>query len=224
MAMPVFKILDVYLMAMHSGPDPALGKHTVNNEYQPPLNSTIDDRNTKRPQIESDTIQLLEQERVSADVNGALCCCAQSLQEDIQANSETWRLTSLSSPTPGSSTGPCFHQETLNMFSGMGRSVWKEACATLQNILSAAEPVLPDNKALRNKCIVPMSDIEMVHPIIVGGYTDFFCSVRDGRNCGVYLLSVADSSQSKLYATKRNQGAWEARTSNATFGNEVPSV
>jgi len=84
------------------------------------------------------------------------------------------------------------------MFSGMGRSVWKEACATLQNILSAAEPVLPDNKALRNKCIVPMSDIEMVHPIIVGSYTDFFCSVRDGRNCGVYLLLVADSSQSKL--------------------------
>ena len=32
--------------------------------------SLQDDRNTKRPQIESDTIQLLEQERVSADVNG----------------------------------------------------------------------------------------------------------------------------------------------------------
>jgi len=43
MAMPVFKILDVYLMAMHSGADPALDKHTVNNEYQPPLNSTIGD-------------------------------------------------------------------------------------------------------------------------------------------------------------------------------------
>ena len=105
------------------------------------------------------------------------------------------------------------------MFPGMGRSVWKEACATLPNILSgffsyscfflpplvynffykissfviihgilsrfffkkvlvcslqntnsgwylfslffwccfaAAEPVLPDNKALRNKCLVPM--------------------------------------------------------------------
>jgi len=153
------------------------------------------DRNTKRPQFESDTIQLLEQERVSADVNGALCCCAQSLQEDIQANSETWRSTSPLSPTPGSSTGPCFHQETLNMFSGMGRSVWKEACATLQNILSAAEPVLPDNKALRNKCLVPMSDIEMVQPIIVGGYTDFFCSVRDGRNCGFIFCRFVHFSE-----------------------------
>ena len=43
MAMPVFKILDVYLMAMHSGADPALGKDTVDNEYQPPLNFTIGD-------------------------------------------------------------------------------------------------------------------------------------------------------------------------------------
>ncbi|RLM65675.1 hypothetical protein C2845_PM16G02330 [Panicum miliaceum] len=29
-----------------------------------------------------------------------------------------------------------------------------------------------------------LSDIEMVLPITVGGYTDFFCSVPDGRNCG----------------------------------------
>jgi len=91
--------------------------------------------------------------------------------------------------------GPCFHQETLNMFSGMGRSVWKEACATLQNILSAVEPVLPDNKALRNKCLVPMSDIEMVQPIIVGGYTDFFCSVRDGRNCGFIFCRFVHFSE-----------------------------
>jgi len=63
----------------------------------------------------------------------------------------------------------------------------------LQNILSAAEPVLPDNKALRNKCLVPMSDIEMVQPIIVGGYTDFFCSVRDGRNCGFIFCRLQTS-------------------------------
>lgn len=85
---------------------------------------------------------------------------------------------------PVLSGSPCFHQETLNMFLGMGRPAWREARATLQKILSADEPVLRDNKALRNKCLVPMSDIEMVLPITVGGYTDFFCSVHHARNCG----------------------------------------
>nr|CAB3445986.1 unnamed protein product [Digitaria exilis] len=85
---------------------------------------------------------------------------------------------------PALSGSLCFHQETLNMFLGMGRPAWKEARATLQKILSADEPVLRDNGALRKKCLVPMSDIEMVLPITVGGYTDFFCSVHHARNCG----------------------------------------
>uniref|UniRef100_A0A0E0CHA5 Fumarylacetoacetase n=1 Tax=Oryza meridionalis TaxID=40149 RepID=A0A0E0CHA5_9ORYZ len=82
------------------------------------------------------------------------------------------------------SASPCFRQETLNMFLGMGRPAWKEARATLQKILSADEPVLRDNEALKKKCLVPMSDTEMLLPIMVGDYTDFFCSVHHARNCG----------------------------------------
>jgi fumarylacetoacetase len=32
--------------------------------------------------------------------------------------------------------------------------------------------------------LVMQSDIEMVLPIKVGGYTDFFCSMLHTRNCG----------------------------------------
>lgn len=82
------------------------------------------------------------------------------------------------------SASPCFRQETLNMFLGLGRPAWKEARATLQKILSADEPVLRDNESLRKNCLVPMSDVEMLLPITVGDYTDFFCSVHHARNCG----------------------------------------
>ncbi|KAK3152410.1 hypothetical protein QOZ80_2BG0158520 [Eleusine coracana subsp. coracana] len=85
---------------------------------------------------------------------------------------------------PVLSGSQCFHQETLNVFLGMGRLAWKEARATLQKILSADEPVLRDNEDLRKKCLVPMSDIEMLLPMKVGAYTDFFCSVHHARNCG----------------------------------------
>uniref|UniRef100_A0A0A9GW01 Fumarylacetoacetase n=1 Tax=Arundo donax TaxID=35708 RepID=A0A0A9GW01_ARUDO len=66
----------------------------------------------------------------------------------------------------------------------MGRPAWKEARATLQKILSADEPVLCNNEALRKKCLVPMSNIEMLLLMTVGAYTDFFCSMHHAGNCG----------------------------------------
>nr|CAD1831383.1 unnamed protein product [Ananas comosus var. bracteatus] len=78
----------------------------------------------------------------------------------------------------------CFFQPSLNMFLEMGRPAWKEARSTLQKILSADEPVLRDNATLREKCLLPMSEVEMLLPIVIGDYTDFFSSMYHAKNCG----------------------------------------
>ncbi|KAJ3679047.1 hypothetical protein LUZ60_017058 [Juncus effusus] len=79
----------------------------------------------------------------------------------------------------------CFSQSSLNKFVEMGRPAWKEARSTLQKILSADEPILRDNDALRKKCLLPMTEVEMLLPIVVGDYTDFFCSIHHTKNCGI---------------------------------------
>ncbi|KAE7995291.1 hypothetical protein FH972_000109 [Carpinus fangiana] len=78
----------------------------------------------------------------------------------------------------------CFSQLNLNKFVAIGRSAWKEARATLQRLLSSTEPALRDNAALRQKSLVPMNKVEMLLPVAVGDYTDFFSSMHHAKNCG----------------------------------------
>ncbi|KAK7359858.1 hypothetical protein VNO77_01823 [Canavalia gladiata] len=78
----------------------------------------------------------------------------------------------------------CFFQPNLNKFVSLGRPAWKEARATLQKLLSANEPALRDNLSLRQKSLVPVNSVELLLPVVVGDYTDFFCSLHHTKNCG----------------------------------------
>lgn len=78
----------------------------------------------------------------------------------------------------------CFIQPNLNKFLGLGRPAWKEARATIQKLLSSTEPALRDNASLRQKALVPIDKVEMLVPIAIGDYTDFFSSMHHAKNCG----------------------------------------
>ncbi|KAL8151258.1 hypothetical protein V2J09_021066 [Rumex salicifolius] len=82
------------------------------------------------------------------------------------------------------SASDCFHQPTLNKFISLGRPAWKEAREVIQKLLSADEPCLRDNKHLQETVLVPMSQVEMLLPVEIGDYTDFFASMHHAKNCG----------------------------------------
>lgn len=67
----------------------------------------------------------------------------------------------------------------------MGRPAWKEARATIQKLLSESEPTLRDNTNLKQKALIPMSKVEMLVPMTIGDYTDFFSSMHHAKNCGI---------------------------------------
>ncbi|KAF3587684.1 hypothetical protein F2Q69_00026557 [Brassica cretica] len=77
------------------------------------------------------------------------------------------------------------HVTNLNKFLAMGRPAWKEARSTLQRLLSSTEPSLRDNDVLRRKSFYEMSKVEMVVPMVIGDYTDFFASMHHAKNCGL---------------------------------------
>lgn len=79
----------------------------------------------------------------------------------------------------------CFLQPSLNAFLGMGRPAWKEARSTIQKLLSAEEATLRDNKHLREKSLLPMNKVQMLLPVTIGDYTDFFSSMHHAKNCGL---------------------------------------
>ncbi|XP_073029788.1 fumarylacetoacetase-like [Primulina eburnea] len=79
----------------------------------------------------------------------------------------------------------CFNQPNLNKFLELGRPAWREARATLQKLLSADEPTLRDNGILKQIALVPVDKVQMLLPIAIGDYTDFFASKHHAKNCGL---------------------------------------
>lgn len=77
-----------------------------------------------------------------------------------------------------------FAENTLNSFMGLGRAAWQEARTTLQQLLSAQEPLLSNNKDLRARAFVPQSDAIMHLPAKIGDYTDFYSSKNHAYNVG----------------------------------------
>jgi fumarylacetoacetase len=79
---------------------------------------------------------------------------------------------------------PVFRERTLNSFMELGRKAWAEARSYLSSILSADEPALRDNPGLRERVIIPMEDVEMMLPVDIGDYTDFYSSEQHATNVG----------------------------------------
>lgn len=77
-----------------------------------------------------------------------------------------------------------FGQTSLNAFIALGRPVWQQVRARLQQLLSADCAELRDNATLRAKAFYPQASVSMLLPIEVPGYTDFYSSKEHAYNVG----------------------------------------
>ena len=77
-----------------------------------------------------------------------------------------------------------FGQTSLNAFIALGRPVWQQVRARLQQLLSADCAELRDDAALRAKAFYPQASVSMLLPIEVPGYTDFYSSKEHAYNVG----------------------------------------
>lgn len=77
-----------------------------------------------------------------------------------------------------------FLSDSLNPFIACGQPVWRKARQIVSDLLNADNPELRDNEKLRAKMIHRMSDVEMLLPVKVGDYTDFYSSIDHATNVG----------------------------------------
>jgi len=77
-----------------------------------------------------------------------------------------------------------FQTETLNEFMGCGKKVWTDARNRIQKLLDADNAELRDSEVIRNECFHLMKDVEMVLPVSIGDYTDFYSSREHASNVG----------------------------------------
>ncbi len=83
----------------------------------------------------------------------------------------------------------------LNAFLALGRGAWAEARSVVAHLLRADEARLRDDASLRENMLIPAADAEMLLPIDVGDYTDFYSSLEHATNVGTMLRGADKALQ-----------------------------
>ena len=82
-------------------------------------------------------------------------------------------------------TDDMFMQDTLNDFISDGRKTWRLVRNRLAELFDANNPKLRDNKEHKELIIFKIEDVEMLLPVQIGDYTDFYSSKEHATNVGM---------------------------------------
>ncbi|MGX1102590.1 MULTISPECIES: fumarylacetoacetase [Bradyrhizobium] len=88
-----------------------------------------------------------------------------------------------------------FSQPSLNAFMALGPKVWSATRARISELLRSDHPELRDNRELRARALVPMTDVRLYMPFAVSGYTDFYSSKEHATNVGVMFRGKDNALQ-----------------------------
>ena len=81
-------------------------------------------------------------------------------------------------------TDDMFMQDTLNDFISDGKKTWRLVRNRLAELFDETNSTLRDNKDHREVVIFKVEDIEMLLPVQIGDYTDFYSSKEHATNVG----------------------------------------
>lgn len=111
------------------------------------------------------------------------------------------------------------HRDNLNDFIALGRPVWKAFRERLQEIFSAENNELKDKVVFRNQALFAISEVEMMNPVHIGDYTDFYSSIEHATNVG---LMFRDPKNALLPNWKHLPVAYHGRSSSIVVsGNNI---
>src|SRR5210317_374049 len=82
-------------------------------------------------------------------------------------------------------TDDIFMQDSLNDFIADGRKTWRLVRNRIADVFDAENPTLRDRADHRDIIIFDVNEVEMLLPIDVGDYTDFYSSREHATNVGI---------------------------------------
>lgn len=77
-----------------------------------------------------------------------------------------------------------FYSPVLNDFMELGKPIWSAVRNRLSNIFDINNDELKGNNDAKKACLYSIDDVEMMMPVEVGDYTDFYSSVEHATNIG----------------------------------------
>ena len=77
-----------------------------------------------------------------------------------------------------------FLQDTLNDFIALGRPTWRRIRNRLEELFDENNTTLKANVAHQNQVLFPVDHVQMLMPVFVQDYTDFYSSIEHATNVG----------------------------------------
>ncbi|MCA6073868.1 fumarylacetoacetase [Fulvivirga sedimenti] len=77
-----------------------------------------------------------------------------------------------------------FNQSSLNDFIAQGKRITNAVRLRIMDLLQADNPLLRDNKTAVEMALIHRDEVEMLMPVKVGNYTDFYSSKEHATNVG----------------------------------------
>ncbi|KAK8029679.1 Fumarylacetoacetase [Apiospora rasikravindrae] len=91
-----------------------------------------------------------------------------------------------------------FQQTTLNAFAALGRPVHQQVRTALRDLLTAGSrhaAKLQENEELKQKALIPLSQVKMHMPMAIGDYTDFYAGYHHAFAVGSMFRGPAAALQ-----------------------------
>jgi fumarylacetoacetase len=88
-----------------------------------------------------------------------------------------------------------FAQPSINAFMALGPTIWTKIRSRISTLLRHDNPELRDNAELRQRALLPRSDVQLHLPLAVVGYTDFYSSKEHATNVGVMFRGKDNALQ-----------------------------
>ena len=86
-----------------------------------------------------------------------------------------------------------FSQSTLNAFIGLGKETWRKVRDRVSELLDVHTKTLQSQDAAKKMCLIPMGEAEMLMPVHVPDYTDFYSSIDHATNMGKMFRDPANA-------------------------------
>jgi len=77
-----------------------------------------------------------------------------------------------------------FLQDTLNDFIALGRPTWRKVRNRLAELFDESNTELKENIDHQNKALFPVDHVQMLMPVFIQDYTDFYSSIEHATNVG----------------------------------------
>ncbi len=77
-----------------------------------------------------------------------------------------------------------FKKETLNDFIAFGKPAWRAVRNKISELFEEENSIIKDNPEQKARILSHILDVEMLMPVQVGDYTDFYSSIEHATNVG----------------------------------------